>query len=63
MVSMDEHTPPPVVCLKDFDKTKHTSHLSWCGDDAYGLGQGLIKPHAMVGAKAARGYGDRGVPG
>ena len=49
--------------LKDFDETKRTSHHPWCGDDAYGLGRGVvIKPQAMVGAKAALGHGDMGVP-
>ena len=48
--------------LKDFDETKHRSHHLWCGDDAYALGRGVIKPQAMVGAKAALGHGDTGVP-
>jgi hypothetical protein len=48
--------------LKDFDETRHTSHHTWCGDDAYALGQGVIKPQAMVGAKAALGHGDTGDP-
>ncbi len=50
--------------LKDFDETKCTSHHPWCGDDtyAYALGRGVIKPQAMVGAKAALGHGDTGVP-
>ena len=39
-----------------------TSHHPWCGDDAYALGWGVIKPQAMVGAKAALGHGDMGVP-
>ena len=45
-----------------FDETKRTSHHPWCGDDAYVLGRGVIKPQAMVGAKAALGNGDTGVP-
>ena len=48
--------------LKYFDETKHTSHHPWCGDDAYALGRGVIKPQAMVGAKAALGHGGTGVP-
>ncbi len=48
--------------LKDFDETKHTSHHPWCGDDAYALGRGVIKPQAMVGAKAALGHDGMGVP-
>ena len=47
---------------KDFDETKCTSHHPWCGDDTYALGRGVIKPQAMVGAKAALGHGDTGVP-
>jgi len=50
------------VRLKDFDKTKHMSHHPWYGDDAYAVGWGLIKPQAMVGARAACGHGDKGVP-
>jgi hypothetical protein len=34
--------------LKDFDETKHTSHHPWCGDDAYALGRGVIKPQAKA---------------
>jgi hypothetical protein len=48
--------------LKDFDETKRTSHHPWCGDDAYAIGRGVIKPQAMVGAKAELGQGDTGVP-
>ncbi len=48
--------------LKDFDETKCTSHHLRCGDDTYALGWGVIKPQAMVGAKAALGHGDTGVP-
>jgi hypothetical protein len=48
--------------LKDFDETKCTSHHPWCGDDAYALGRGVIKPQAMLGAKATLGHGDTGVP-
>jgi hypothetical protein len=48
--------------LKDFNETKCTSHHPWCGGDAYGLGWGVIKPQAMVGAKTALGHGDTGVP-
>jgi len=48
-------------CLKDFDETKRIRHRLWCGDDAYALGRGVIKPQAMLGAKAARGHGDTGV--
>ena len=51
-----------LVRLMDFDETKRTSHHPWCGDDAYALGRGVIKPQAMVGAKAALGHGDTGVP-
>jgi len=36
--------------------------MVWCGDDAYALGRGIIKPQAMVGAEAARGHGDTDVP-
>jgi hypothetical protein len=49
------------VRLKDFSKTKRTRHRSWCGDDAYVLDWGIIKPHAMVGAKAACHHGDTGL--
>ena len=44
--------------LKDIGKTKRTHHRPWCGDDDYVLGLGVIKPQAMVGAKAARRHGD-----
>jgi hypothetical protein len=33
--------------LNDFDETKHMSHRPWCGDDAYALGRGVIKPQAI----------------
>jgi hypothetical protein len=51
-----------LVGLKDFGETKCTSHHPWCGDYdyAYALGWGVIKPQAMVGAKAALGHGDTG---
>jgi hypothetical protein len=49
------------MLLKDFDETKRTSHHPLGGDDAYGFGQSVIKPHAMVAVKAALGYGDTGV--
>ncbi len=48
--------------LKDFSETKRTRHRTWCGDEAYALGWGVIKPQAMVGAKAARHHGDTGLP-
>ncbi len=48
--------------LKDIDETKRTHHRPWCGDDAYVLGWGVIKPQAMVGAKAALCHGDISVP-
>ena len=48
--------------LNNFDETKRTSHHPWCGDDVYALGRGVIKPQAMVGAKAALGHGDTDVP-
>ncbi len=48
--------------LKDFSKTKRTCHHPWCGDDAYALDWGVIKPQAMVGAKATRHHGDTGLP-
>jgi hypothetical protein len=38
-------------------QTKRISHHPWCGDDAYALGLGVLKPHAMVWAKAARRHG------
>ena len=44
--------------LKDINKTKHTHHRPWCGDDASALGWGIIKPQAMVGAKTACHHGD-----
>ena len=44
--------------LKDINKTKRTHHRPWCGDDASALGWGVIKPQAMVGAKAARCQSD-----
>jgi hypothetical protein len=47
-----------LVRLKDIGKTKRTHHCPWCGDDAYVLGWGVIKPHAIVVAKAARPHGD-----
>jgi hypothetical protein len=40
-----------LVRLKDFNETKHTRHHPWCGDDAYVLGWGVIKPQAMVEAE------------
>jgi hypothetical protein len=42
------------VRLKDFDQTKRIHHRPWCGHDTYALDWGVIKPKAMVGAKAAR---------
>ena len=48
--------------MKDIDETKRTHHRPWCGDDAYALGWGVIKPQAMVGAKAALRHGDISVP-
>jgi hypothetical protein len=50
------------VRLKEFNKTKRTRHRSWCEDDAYVLGWGVIKPQTMVEAKAARHHGDSGLP-
>jgi hypothetical protein len=50
------------VRLKEISKTKRTHHRPWYGDDAYVLGWGVIKPQAMVGAKAARCHGDISVP-
>jgi hypothetical protein len=32
-------------------------HCPWCGDDAYVLGWGVIKPQAMVWAKTAPHHG------
>jgi hypothetical protein len=51
-----------LVHLKDFNKTKCTRHCLWCGDDAYVLGWGIIKPQAMVEAKAAHHHGDTDLP-
>jgi hypothetical protein len=51
-----------LVRLKDFNKTKRTHHLLWCGDDAYALSWGVIKPQAMVEAKAAHHHGDTVLP-
>jgi hypothetical protein len=51
-----------LVRLKDFNKTKRTCHRLWCGDDAYALGWGVIKPQAMVEAKDAHHHGDTGLP-
>jgi hypothetical protein len=48
--------------LKDINKTKHTHHCPWFGDDVYMLGWGVIKPQAMVGAKAAHHHGDTSLP-
>ena len=48
--------------LKDIGETKRTYQRPWCGDDAYVLGWGVIKPQAMVGAKAARRHDDISVP-
>jgi hypothetical protein len=44
--------------LMDFNKNKRTRHHPWCDHDIYVLGWGLIKPQAMVGAKAACHHGD-----
>jgi hypothetical protein len=33
------------------------SHRPWCGNDTYALGLGVLKPHAMVWAKATRRHG------
>ena len=43
--------------LKVIVKTKRMNHHPWCGDDAITLGWGVIKPQAMVGAKAACRHG------
>jgi hypothetical protein len=51
-----------LVRLKDFNKTKRRRHCLWCGDDTYALGWGVIKPQAMVQAKAAHHHGDTGLP-
>ncbi len=37
-------------------------HGVGCGDDADALDWGILTPQPMVGAKAARGHGDTGVP-
>ncbi len=42
------------MCLMDSNQTKHIHHHPWCGDNAYALGWGVIKPQAMVEAKVAR---------
>jgi hypothetical protein len=44
--------------LKDFNEIKRMCLCPWCEDDAYGLGWGVIKPQAMVEAKAACHHGD-----
>jgi hypothetical protein len=38
-------------------QTKRMCHCPWFGDDAYALGWGVIKPQAMVGAKATPHHG------
>ena len=42
-----------LVLWRKLDQTKCTCHCTWCGDDAYALGLGVLKQHAMVWAKAA----------
>jgi hypothetical protein len=48
--------------LKDFDQIKRICQGPWCEHDAYALSWGVIKPQAMVGAKATRHHGDTGLP-
>ena len=35
----------------------HRRHPSWCGDDAYALGLGVLVPQGTVGSKAAQHHG------
>ncbi len=42
---------------RDYAQTKRNRHCPWCEDGAYALGLGLLMPHTMVGAKAARRNG------
>jgi hypothetical protein len=48
--------------LEGFQQNQALASLSICGDEAYTLGWGLIKPQAIVGAKAARHHGDTCLP-
>jgi hypothetical protein len=50
------------MCLKDFDQTKRIHHRPWCEHDAYALSWVIIKPQAMVEAKATHHHGDTGLP-
>jgi hypothetical protein len=45
------------VLWRELDQTKRMGHRPWCGDDAYALGLGVLKRHAMIWAKAARCHG------
>ena len=46
-----------LVLWREWYQTKHTHHRPWCGDGVDALGLGILKPHAMVGAKAASCHG------
>ena len=46
-----------LVLPREWYQTKRKHHHPWCGDDAYALGLGDLKPHAMVWAKAAWHHG------
>jgi hypothetical protein len=45
------------VLPREWYQTKSKHYHPWCGDDAYALGLGDLKPHAMVWAKAAWRHG------
>ena len=44
---------------RDYAQPKRNRHRPWCGDGAYALGLGVLKPHTMVGAKAAQHHPPR----
>jgi hypothetical protein len=51
-----------LLCVMDrptraVKQTKCMGHCPWCGDDAYALGLGVLKQHAMIWAKAAQCHG------
>ena len=46
-----------LVLWRDYAQTKRSRHCPWCEDGAHALGLGVLTPHAMVGAKAARRHG------
>ena len=66
--SISTHSKPVTMCCprlrsqllvlwREWYQTKHTHHRPWCGDGVDALGLGILKPHAMVGAKAASCHG------